>query len=80
MLCNDHKDRDILIQNKYPEYLSKFNIMFEIQTSRFVTNRKFDEDLHFKPNNLRKNQWEYILLDYKCFLLYMSYIDPYSNL
>ena len=30
MLCNDHKDRDILIQKKYPEYLSKFNIMFEI--------------------------------------------------
>ena len=30
MLRNDHKHRDILIEKKYPEYLSKFNIMFEI--------------------------------------------------
>ena len=30
MICNDYKDRDILIQKKYPEYHSKFNIMFEI--------------------------------------------------
>ena len=30
VLCNDRMYRDILIQNKYPGYLSKINIMCKI--------------------------------------------------